>query len=207
MSLPSLNPVSCMMKKRTKKQEIGIRPMEARLWVLLLSILIFVPYEPLRADEQKKVEAPSFEGKILGMEITADALALVVDISSSMRPFLPSIRKELREKTPRNPVLHVYGCGIERPDPRPRIENGVAPETITAIDALATHTTAWTILWITDMADPPNVDGVASLEKLLGDRGLQLLLISVENRPPPSVQKVIEAREGYWKVLDPEKLR
>lgn len=161
----------------------------------------------LQAAQSEKVAAPTFEGKLLGLDVSAESLALVVDVSSSMRPYLPAIRKELREKTPRNPTLHVPGTGIERPKPQPQIVDGVAPETITAIDKLATLSTATTILWITDMADPPNLAGVASLEKLLADKGLQLLLISVGNGPPPSIQKVIESREGYWKVHDPENLR
>jgi len=161
----------------------------------------------LLAEEEKKVEAPAFEGKILGMEIVAESMALVLDVSSSMGPFLPAIKKELAARTPRNPALHVAGTGVERPRPRPEIVNGVAPETINAIDMLTAHTTAGTILWITNMADPPNVDGVASLNELVQDRGLTLLLISVGNRPPPSIQKVIEGREGYWKVVDPQKLR
>jgi len=184
-----------------------MRFIKVRLCLCLLLIFVFVQNGSLPAEAERKVEAPPFEGTILGMEIAAGSLALVVDISTSMDPFLPTIRRELRERMPRNPTLHVYGCVIERPSPRPQIENGVAPETITAINALATHSTATTILWITDLADPPNVDGIASLEKLLSDKGLQLLLISVKNGPPPSIQKVIEAREGFWKVLEPEALR
>jgi hypothetical protein len=178
-----------------------------RFCLFLLSISFYLFEGGLLAEEQKKVVAPAFEGKILSMEIAAESLALVVDVSSSMRPVLPSIRRELRQKMPRNPTLHVLGTGIERPRARPQIEKGVAPETITAINTLATLSTATTILWITDMADPPNVDGVASLQELLNDRGLQLLLISFGNRPPPSVQKVIESREGYWKLVAPETLR
>jgi len=195
------------MKTQCKGQGVAIRFKEVRLCLRWFFVFLFVHNGALLADAQKKVEAPPFEGTILGMEIAADSLALVVDISTSMDPFLPTIRRELRERMPRNPTLHVYGCVIERPSPRPKIENGVAPETITAIDLLTTHSTATTILWITDMADPPNVDGVAYLDKLLRDKGLQLLLISVKNGPTPSVQKVIEAGEGYWKVVEPEELR
>ena len=161
----------------------------------------------LFANQQEKVEAPPFEGNILGMEIMADSLALVVDVSGSMRPCLPAIRMALKRQMPRNPTLHVDGCGIEKPRPQAQIENGVAPETVTAIDILGRHTTATTILWITDLADPPNVDGIKSLEQVLRERELQLLLISVKNGPPPSLQKVLQAREGYWKVVDAGELR
>jgi len=195
------------MKTRSKERGIAIRSMGIRVGLCAFFLFGFVLNGALPAEAGKKVEAPPFEGSILGMEVAAHSLALVVDISTSMHPFLPTIRQELRQRTPRNPTLHVYGCGIEKPDPRAHIENGVAPETITAIDTLGTHTTATTILWITDMADPPNVDGIASLEELLNEKGLKLLLISVGNGPQPSIQKVIESREGYWKVLDTEKLR
>ena len=93
---------------------------------LVFAVFCFVAGR-LSADEEKKVEAPAFEGTILGMEIAADSMALVLDVSSSMRPFLPSIQKQLAARTPRNPALHVAGTGVERPKPRPEIVNGVAP--------------------------------------------------------------------------------
>ncbi|WP_158279853.1 hypothetical protein [Coraliomargarita sinensis] len=161
----------------------------------------------LLAEEMQKVDAPSFYGEILELEVATDSLALVVDVSSSMRPFLPTIRSELREQTPRNPTLHVNGCGVEKPDPRPQIVDGVAPETITAIDTLATVTTAKAILWITDMADPPNVAGVESLKEVLRRYGLQLYLICVTNGPPPSIEKLLVDMEGHWVVLEPKNLR
>lgn len=196
-----------IMKLRFPEHRLPTRFVEVGFCILILSVLILPFGNASLAGEPKKVDAPAFEGKIFGMGISAESLALVLDVSSSMHPFLPSIRQELRAQMPRNPTLHVFGTGIERPKPQPQIVKGVAPETITAIDTLATLSTATTILWITDMADPPNVDGVASLEELLSDRGLQLLLISVGTRPPPSVQNMIESREGYWKVVDPEVLR
>ena len=155
-------------------------------------------------EAAKKAEAPSFRGEILGMKLTSGPLGIVLDVSESMNRSMPWIQQTLREKTPRNPVLHVDGCGIERPDPRPRIINGVAPETITAIRMLAEHSTANSILWITDMGDPPNRDGIESLRKVLAEHELQLFLISLKNKPSPSIRKAIEETEGYWELIDPK---
>lgn len=154
-----------------------------------------------------KVKAPPFEGSVFKMEISANSLALVVDVSGSMHPFLSAINHELKRQLPRNPALHVEGTAVEKPKPNTRIENGVAPETITAIESLATVTTATTILWITDFKDAPNVDGMRHLKEVLEEHGLVLHLVSVGNRPPPSIQRIIESREGYWLVVDPETLR
>ncbi|MGB0145214.1 MAG: hypothetical protein ACPGAP_10625 [Akkermansiaceae bacterium] len=77
----------------------------------------------------------------------------------------------------------------------------MAPETVTAITTLAEHTTATTILWITDMGDPPSKRGVETLVEVLSKHQLQLLLLSVKNKPSPSIRKAIEATEGYWEVI------
>ncbi|MDF1853711.1 MAG: hypothetical protein P1U85_22955 [Verrucomicrobiales bacterium] len=175
--------------------------------VLLLGFLCIYYTGNAQPDPKEKANAPAFHGTILGMKVDSSSLAVVLDVSESMKRFLPAIQAELRKRTPKNPTLHVDGTGIEEPDPRPRIVNGVAPETITAIDALSTYSTATTILWITDLGDPPNRNGILSLEKLARDRGLQLLLISVKNKPSPSIRKVIESTEGYWEVIDSKQLR
>lgn len=153
-----------------------------------------------KPDPDEVVEAPGFRGTILGMGIATDSLAVVVDVSESMNRHLPAVRETLRRNTPHSPTLHVDGCGVESPDPRPRIRNGTAPETITAITILARHTTARSILWITDMGDAPNHAGLEALERACAEHGIQLFLLSVGDEPPPSIRRIVEGTEGFWQL-------
>ncbi len=178
------------------------------LMFCVLGFPIFCSTSAKAQDENtnsKKAEAPAFRGELLGVKVAAAALAIVLDVSESMNLHLPAIQKSLKEKTPKNPVIHVDGSGVERPEPRARVVHGIAPETITAIETIAQHTTATSILWITDMGDPPNRNGIESLEEVLSTHGLQLILLSTENKPSPSIRKVIGGTEGYWDLIEPKK--
>lgn len=174
-----------------------------RLSLILLALS--VPASPLRAEEKPAAPAapvaPAFDGNFLGMDILAAHLGIVLDVSDSMKPVLPTIQEALRRQMPKTPVLHVDGCKLERPDPRPRIVRGVAPETATAISALGEHAGATAVLWITDLGDPPNKAGLEALDEMLEEREIRLFLLSLKNKPTPSLRKISIESEGVWELV------
>jgi hypothetical protein len=159
----------------------------------------------LGAEEEdkktKEVTAPGFDGNILGMDVQAERLGVVLDISKGMHRSLPAIREALRKQLPRTPVLHVDGCGLEKPDPRPKVINGVAPETVTAVDLLGKHAKIDAVLWISDMGDPPNRAGVEAMAGTLAEHGIRLFLMSLRNKPGPSLRKLAEESKGIWQIV------
>lgn len=143
------------------------------------------------------------------MRILAERLGVVLDVSESMQRSLPKITEALKRQMPRTPVLHVDGCRLEDPDPRPRVEGGLAPETVTAIDVLADQAGVTAVLWISDQADPHNRDGIEALDEILEEKGVRLFLLSIRQKPTPSLRRVAEESEGIWEVipLDPSSKR
>ncbi|MCG8599469.1 MAG: hypothetical protein MI807_04950 [Verrucomicrobiales bacterium] len=153
------------------------------------------------AEPGKTPAAPAFSGNILGVEVRAEHLGIVLDISESMKPALPAVRADLAAKVPRNPVVHVDGCRLEKPDPGATIQNGLASETVTAMIALAEKAEVDTVLWISDQGDPHVRDGIQFLEKILTEHELKLIVLSLKNKPSPSLRNLAEASEGSWSVV------
>lgn len=152
------------------------------------------------ASGDRVLTAPGFRGSLLGVEIQAKSLGIVLDVSESMERALPTIQAELKRKASRNPVLHVDGTGIIRPAPDAGVTDGVASDTLTALSVFSEHTTAETVLWITDLADPLNRSGLDALEEFCRDSGPRLLLLSVGAEPPRSLRVIMDAHEGAWHV-------
>jgi len=155
----------------------------------------------LPGQESKGAAAPGFVGRVFGLDVTAERLGLVLDISESMTRSLPAVKETLRQQFPKTPALHVDGCGLTKPAPGAKVRNGVADETVTAVDLLARFAQVTAVLWISDMADPPNKDGIQALKEILHRHGITLYLVSVNHEPGPSLRKLVEQGEGGWKVI------
>ena len=153
------------------------------------------------AEEKAKALAPAFSGEVLTVAVDARHLGIVLDISESMNPALPTVRTALREKVPQPPVVQVDGCRLEKPAPRAAMQNGIAPEPITAIIALAEKAGADTVLWISDQGDPHVRDGIIALEDVLTEYDLRLVIISLKNKPNPSLRKLTEGSRGKWAMV------
>lgn len=164
------------------------------IWVLVLAVFAAAP------GREGGIEIPSFQGKIRGMSLNAERLGVVLDVSQSMKEALPGIRAELKEKLPRNPVLHVDGGKLVKPEPRAQVEKGFAPEPVTAVIALAEQADVDAVLWISDMADPPNRNGVEAMEAVLSNHGIQFYILSVERKPGPAIRRLAEETDGWWKL-------
>ena len=147
-----------------------------------------------------RLEIPAFQGKVLGMSLDAERLGVVLDVSQSMKEALPAIRAELKQKLPRHPVLHVDGCKLEKPEPRARVVNGMAPEAVTAVSTLAELGEVDAVLWISDMGDASNRYGVEAMKEVLATHGLQFYILSVERKPSPGIRKLAEGTDGWWTV-------
>ena len=63
---------------------------------------------------------------------------------------------------------------------------------------LGEHAHVRAVLWICDMGDPPNKYGIESMAETLNKHEITLYLISVTNKPGPSVRKLVEQTEGEW---------
>ena len=177
-----------------------------RISISLLYLGMMISHGVFAEEEggEKTIAAPGFDGKILGLEVHADSLGVVLDISESMQRSLPAVRVLLRDKLPKNPVLHVDGCALEKPAPQASVKNGVAAETVTAVDLLGKFANASAILWISDMGDPPNRYGVEAMAETLKRHGITLYLLSLKNEPGPSLRKLVEGTEGTWTVVSLE---
>ena len=171
------------------------------LFLLALTLLGAGGFAQEPGTRKPALAVPAFDGKILGMEVQANRLGVVLDISESMKRSLPDIREALRQHLPRTPVLHVDGCGLERPDPRPRIVNGEAPDTVSAVALLGEHAGVTAVLWISDMGDPPNRAGIEAMDEVLAKHQIQLFLMSLKNKPGPSLRKLVEHTEGTWMIV------
>ncbi|MFT5465980.1 MAG: hypothetical protein ACI8UO_001077 [Verrucomicrobiales bacterium] len=165
--------------------------------ILLLS---FLATAGLFAEEET-IMAPEFDGKILGMDVYGEHLGVVLDISESMTRKLPAVRAALREKMPKTPVLHVDGCGLEKPGPQATIKGGVASETVTAVNLLGEFAHANAILWISDMGDSPNHSGIKAMAEALSKHEITLYILSLGNAPGPALRKLVEQTEGAWKAV------
>ena len=171
--------------------------------VIFLGFLVLGVIQLANAQENPETpKIPAFEGEILGMSITSERLGVVLDVSQSMAGALPWIQGEMKAKLPRNPVLHVDGCKLEKPEPRPQIVNGLAPETVSAVQMLAEVGKVDAILWICDMGDPSNRYGVEAMEELLAEHGLQFYVLSVGKKPSPGIRKLAEGTDGWWTVTE-----
>lgn len=176
------------------------------LWLIAAAIAAFLGSGMAvqgQEEAEKPPEIPVFKGKVLGMELEAERLGIVLDVSQSMAGAMPWIQAELKGKLPRSPVLHVDGCKLEKPEPRPQIINGLAPETVTAVDMLASVGKVDAVLWICDMGDASNRYGVVAMEEVLAKYGIQFYVLSIGKRPSPSIRKLAEGTDGWWTVTSP----
>jgi hypothetical protein len=155
----------------------------------------------VQADEKTRALAPAFSGGILSVAVDAKNLGIVLDISESMNRALPAVRAALREKVPHSPVVHVDGCSLEKPAPRAAMQNGIAPEPVTAFIALAEKVGVDTIFWNSDQGDPHVRDGIIALEEALTKHKLRLIMVSLKNKPNPSLRKLTEGSRGKWAVV------
>ena len=168
---------------------------------LVAWVLVLMSPSPTPGQDSTKPLAPSFSGEILTVDIQAEHLGIVLDISESMNRALPTVKEVLRTKVPKTPVVHVDGCRLEKPAPRAAVEAGTAPEPVTAISALAEKAGADTILWISDQGDPHVRDGIIALDEILTKHELRIFIISLKNKPTPSLRKLTEGSRGKWAMV------
>ena len=179
--------------------------MSLRLPTLSLGALFHACLFSAVVATAQPLEVPAFDDSFLGLAIQSDRLGVVLDISESMKGELPALRDALKKQLPRTPVVHVDGCKIEKPEPRAQMINGVAPDPVTAVATLGELAKVDAVLWLCDMGDPPNKYGIESMAQTLSEHGIKLFLLSVTNKPGPSVRDLAIDSDGDWKLIEIKK--
>jgi hypothetical protein len=127
------------------------------------------------------------KGTLGGMEITAEQLGVVLDISGSMTSVLPTLEKEISKRFPWALTERVRGCQV--------IGNSELADdpdsTLAAIKFLVEQGEADAIFWFCDLQDTREADAVQSLGKYLRKKKVKLYLSSTSQNPDQELRNAV----------------
>jgi len=136
------------------------------------------------------------KGTLGGMEITAEQLGVVLDVSGSMSSVLPTLEKEISRRFPWALTKRVRGCqvtgSIELPDD--------PDSTLAAIKFLVEQGEADAIFWFCDLQDTREAEAVQSLGKYLRSKKVKLYLSSTSRNPDQELKKAV-TKYSRWNAM------
>lgn len=136
------------------------------------------------------------KGTLGGMEISANQLGVVLDVSGSMTGVLPSLENQISRRFPWALTERVTGCSIFGD-----IRQTGGQGTLEAIRYLVEEGEADAIFWFCDLQDSRDPGAVLSLGKYLKEKKVKLYLSSTEKSPDEDLRKAV-TKFSRWSSLD-----
>jgi hypothetical protein len=166
------------------------------------------------------------EGKIYELEVSAERLTVVLDVSPSMRPYLDKLRIEIGRDFPQTHFVEVNGCQFEDPPQAPWFFCGHSPlmnpfkanRHIPLVprleDAPYSQYLGWTldcpgaiecmvdlmesdaIYWFCDFDDPTDDKVIISTARKILAAKTKLLVHTLAKRPPKLLVELAERSGG-----------
>lgn len=152
-------------------------------------------------------------GKIGRLSVRAKKLGVVLDVSPSMGPHLPAVRREIRKSFRDAPTMGVNGCrldwnpGMEQPNAPstrrslPTNKEHPAKSVFEAMQTLIIEEKVDAIYWFSDLQDGESPDGLKQLQKLFRMDSdpkniVRLYIRSLERDPAPELNRIVRASGG-----------
>jgi len=126
------------------------------------------------------------EANILGNNIQAGKLGVILDVSSSMNPYITRLKREIRKEFSNAKIADVYGCLL-------------IPEcaTMRAFQDLINQDVD-TIYWFCDLQDLQEQEGLEILNKILKEKNIKLYIKSMDKQPNPQLKSIISSTGGKF---------
>jgi hypothetical protein len=125
-------------------------------------------------------------GKIMGDTINAVKLGVILDVSPSMKPYIPMLQNEIMSNFKSAKILNVVGCSL--------IEGS---RSMSAFEDLSTSGVD-AIYWFCDLQDPQIKASLDRLESILKKNNIKLYIKSLDMRPNVYLSDIIVSSGGKF---------
>jgi len=126
------------------------------------------------------------EGKILGNNIQAERLGVILDNSPSMQPYLDSLKTEIYKNFDNAKIMYAHGCQITTDSYALFAFKNLSRENVDVI------------YWFCDLQDPESYEGLDLLEKILKQKNIKLYIKSMDKQPNPQLKSIISSTGGKF---------
>lgn len=136
-----------------------------------------------------------------GVEIQASKLGVVLDVSNSIKPYVPSLRKEIEKNFEDAVVKEVFGCFFTLKDPTHATLpiKSVYPHMVDLIKKDGCDA----IYWFSDLQDKVEEDTVKKFSALVRINKVRFYIISVGKEPHPDLAALAKRSGGSVRVDKP----
>lgn len=125
-------------------------------------------------------------GKIMGDTINATKLGVILDVSPSMKPYIPMLQNEIMSNFKNAKILNVVGCSLI---------NG--SKSINAFEELSSSGVD-TIYWFCDLQDPQMRVSLDRLSSILKRSNIKLYIKSLDMSPNVYLSDIIASSGGKF---------
>lgn len=125
-------------------------------------------------------------GKIMGDTINAVKLGVILDISPSMRSYIPMLQNEIMSNFKNAKILNVVGCSLIQ---NSKSMNAFQDLSKSGVDA---------IYWFCDLQDPQMKASLDKLKSILKNNNIKLYIKSLDMRPNVYLSDIILSSGGKF---------
>lgn len=125
-------------------------------------------------------------GKIMGDTINATKLGVILDVSPSMKPYIPVLQNEIMSNFKNAKILSVVGCSL--------IEGS---RSMNAFEELSSSGVD-TIYWFCDLQDPQMRVSLERLKSMLKRNNIKLYIKSLDMSPNVYLSDIIASSGGKF---------
>jgi len=129
------------------------------------------------------------KGDVGGIHVRSSNLGVILDKSSSMKPHLEKLRKEIDGGFPDSHYREVHGCALTW-QAKPK-ELGKREHVMLAIEDLIIVQKTDALYWFSDLRDDQSSSALSRLSQLLQRSGAHFYVSSVDRRPKGKLEELI----------------